>query len=495
MVGCDVSLTWMLPITINELRPVNIGSSYERTIATLSADLNCSVRDNSTMVCNMNISEDRPIAVLKIFNVTERQSGNYTLWKKTINQQQSSYPSKKLVVIGKPTIMEVRKPVLGLPFQMICNTTYEQGNYLYRWKINDTVRTTVNNINSHSISNLGMNHNFSNVTCQICFNPNASDLSSVTCENDGCSIDSDPYTIEVLYGPVNVSLSRGERHFYLKEHNIFTIDCFANCYPDCIFRWKGRNTIKSQKLNITFESRMAGQYSCHVTNHETNITLISDPIILHHAEEEFLSMGLVGVAVLLIVIGLLLLRQWRKNPSDKIDSKVLTELVVNLQTLTNGEISQGVSRIQNRLLPVPNTLEMSSRRGYRPRYLNQHRRSRSLHNLMDSTQNSFNPLQDSLSLQGLYYSSNTIERSLRNGSQSNGSMTKIHLSNCKENQLDEMSRLENGNNLEFLFSKVRNDTETTIDEHSADVESKIINKLQHITYEEDQQENLYNTID
>ncbi|KAL3886174.1 hypothetical protein ACJMK2_026183, partial [Sinanodonta woodiana] len=86
-------------------------------------------------------------------------------------------------------------------------------------------------------------------------------------------------------GPDNVSLSRGERHFYLNEHDIFTTECLANCYPNCIFVWKGRVTIESQNLHITFESSKAGQYACHVTNQQTNITLISDPITLHHNKE------------------------------------------------------------------------------------------------------------------------------------------------------------------------------------------------------------------
>ncbi|KAL3886173.1 hypothetical protein ACJMK2_026182, partial [Sinanodonta woodiana] len=59
-------------------------------------------------------------------------------------------------------------------------------------------------------------------------------------------------------GPDNVSLSRGERHFYLNEHDIFTTECLANCYPNCIFVWKGRVTIESQNLHITFESSKAG---------------------------------------------------------------------------------------------------------------------------------------------------------------------------------------------------------------------------------------------
>ncbi|KAL3886178.1 hypothetical protein ACJMK2_026187 [Sinanodonta woodiana] len=427
------------------------------------------------MLCNVNSSDDGLIVVLNIVNVTAGQSGNYTLWKKAVSKEQSSNTSIKLDVIGKPKIMKSEKAIFGLPLLMTCNASDEYEDYLYRWRINDIESTAVYNLNTYTISGLGMNYNFNNVTCQVCFNESARNLSCVTCEHDGCSKYSDPYTIQVLYGPDNVSLSRGERHFYLKEHDIFAIDCFANCYPNCSFKWKGRVTIESQKLNIIFESKMAGHYACHVTNQETNITLISDPITLHDGKDAFLSMGLVGVAVLLVVIGLLLVRQWRKNSSDKIDSQVLTELVVNLHTLTNGEISQGISRIHNRPLPVPNTHEISSRRHYRPPYPNPNRRSRSLQNIMDSIQDSFNPLRDGLSLQGLYSSSNTLNHE----TQAIGTTQNRHLSNCEENQLDDTSRLENGNNLDFLYAKVRKDRETIRDEPSAKAESKTLNNLQH----------------
>ncbi|KAL3886169.1 hypothetical protein ACJMK2_026178, partial [Sinanodonta woodiana] len=286
MAGCNISLTWILPDTRRDILSFSIRSSYEKNIANLrGAQTNCEVGNISSVICNVYSSDDGLIVVLNLFNATEGQSGNYTFWKRTLFLEQSSNTSKQLVVIGKPTIMEVQKPILGLPFQMICNTTYEQEHYLYRWRINDIQSTAVYNGNTYTISSLGMNNNFNNVTCQVCFNETARNLSCVTCGNDGCSKYSDPYTIQVLYGPDNVSLSRGERHFYLKEHDIFSIDCFANCYPKCIFWWKGRDTIESQKLTIIFESRMTGQYACHVTNQQTNVTLVSDPIIVHDATE------------------------------------------------------------------------------------------------------------------------------------------------------------------------------------------------------------------
>ncbi|KAL3886086.1 hypothetical protein ACJMK2_026109 [Sinanodonta woodiana] len=287
MDGCNISLTWIVLHAKWYFTPFIIGSSYERPIATLSSDRTCTVRGNSSVFCSMNIRDDWLIVVLSIFNVTAEQSGNYTLWKNTLFPEQIPYTSRNLVIIGQPTIMEVSKPVLGLRFQMTCNnTTFEQKPFLYRWRINDIERTIVYNVNSYTISSLGMNDTFSNVTCQVCWNQNTSIISCVTCQYDSCSIYSDPYTIQVIYGPVNVSLSREERHFYLKEHDIFAIDCFANCYPNCIFWWKGLDTIEGQKLNIFFEPRMSGQYACHVTNQQTNITIISDTITLHFAKEE-----------------------------------------------------------------------------------------------------------------------------------------------------------------------------------------------------------------
>ncbi|KAL3886170.1 hypothetical protein ACJMK2_026179 [Sinanodonta woodiana] len=175
----------------------------------------------------------------------------------------------------------------------------------------------------------------------------------------------------------------------------------------------------------------------------------------------------------------------------QIDSQVLTELVVNLQTLTNEEISQGISRIQNRLLPVPNPPEMSSRRRYRPQYLNPNRRSMSLHNLMDTTQDSFNPLRDGLSLQGLYSSSHTLDIRPRNGTQYDGPEKRRHLSNCEENQVDEMNSLENGNSIDFLNAKVRKDYKTIRDGHSAEAKSETLNKDVLLLYD-DARENITN---
>ncbi|KAL3886185.1 hypothetical protein ACJMK2_026194, partial [Sinanodonta woodiana] len=206
-------------------------------------------------------------------------------------------------------------------------------------------------------------------------------------------------------------------------------------------------------------------------------------------------LGLVGVAVLLVVIGLLLVRPWRNNSSDKIDSQVLTELVVNFQTLTNREISQGFTRIQNRPLPVPITHDMSIGGLNRPRYLNQNRRSMSLHNLTDAAQFSFNPIRDGLSLQGLYSSSNILDTSLWNGTQASGHVKRRPLSKCEENQQDDLNRLENGNNLDFVYAKVRKDRETNRDEHNAEGEPETLNNLQHFTFDDEPQENMYNTID
>ncbi|KAL3886171.1 hypothetical protein ACJMK2_026180, partial [Sinanodonta woodiana] len=344
--GCNISLTWRFPITKKQLLEFNIGISLERPVASVTAIPNCDVRDNTSMLCRVNNSNNWLIVVLNLFNVTEAQSGIYKFWKKARSTpEQYLNTSKTLVVIGKPNIVEIRKPIFGFPFEMTCKGTYEQEHYLYRWGKNGVEDTTVYNGNSYNISSLRMNDNFSNVTYQTCLNGNASNLSSVTCENDGCSIDSDSYTIHVLYGPNNVSLSREERHFYLKEYDIFVIDCFANCFPNCIFWWKGRETIENQKLNIIFESRKAGKYACHVTNQQTNVTLISETITLHYAMEAFPGMGLVGAVMLLLVIGVLLVRQWRKIPSGTVVSQVCVQ--------TQTEVSQTELERHNRHIHVP----------------------------------------------------------------------------------------------------------------------------------------------
>ncbi|KAL3886187.1 hypothetical protein ACJMK2_026196 [Sinanodonta woodiana] len=341
MTGCNISLTWSLRSTEMDFIAFNIGISYERPVASLLNDLYCRVWDNSSMFCYMSLSKHWLIIVLNIFNVTARESGNYTLWKRTLLEK-SSYTSKKLFIIGKPTIMEVRKPVLGLPFQMTCSITYEQKYFLYRWRIHDIESTTAYNVDTYTISSLGMHDNFSNVTCQVCLNQNTSNHSCVNCQNDGCSIYSDPYKIQVIYGPDNVSLSRAERQFYLKEHDIFAIYCFANCYPKCIFWWKGRYTIESQTLNIVFEPKMSGHYACYVTNQQTNITIISEPISLHYVKEDFQRenswVGTVTVCVFLLIIGILIVVTiWRRTSTTRtMGFGKLSQVCVQTQT----EVSQ-----------------------------------------------------------------------------------------------------------------------------------------------------------
>ncbi|KAK3605210.1 hypothetical protein CHS0354_038647 [Potamilus streckersoni] len=82
-------------------------------------------------------------------------------------------------------------------------------------------------------------------------------------------------------GPDNISLSHSVSYFYIEEHAKFTIECFASCHPNCKYLWKGHDTTESKTLVITsFEKEDAGNYTCYVTNQETNDTLNSKSIIL-----------------------------------------------------------------------------------------------------------------------------------------------------------------------------------------------------------------------
>ncbi|KAL3886191.1 hypothetical protein ACJMK2_026200 [Sinanodonta woodiana] len=105
--GSNISLTWILPDTRSHIS-FSIGRQFEKRIATRLADQNCEVWDNSSMHCNVNSTDDRLIVVLHIFNVATRQSGNYTLWKKTQLLDQSSYTYKHLVVIGESQIAKAK---------------------------------------------------------------------------------------------------------------------------------------------------------------------------------------------------------------------------------------------------------------------------------------------------------------------------------------------------------------------------------------------------
>ncbi|KAL3886186.1 hypothetical protein ACJMK2_026195 [Sinanodonta woodiana] len=91
----------------------------------------------------------------------------------------------------------------------------------------------------------------------------------------------------------------------------------------------------------------------------------------------------------------------------------------------------------------------------------------SLYNLTDTQHNSL-----------LNSSSNELDLSLSNGTQANGPIQRSHFSNCVENQLDDMSRLENINSLEFLKANVRKNKEPSRDQHRAEAKSETLNNIQ-----------------
>ncbi|KAL3886172.1 hypothetical protein ACJMK2_026181 [Sinanodonta woodiana] len=118
----------------------------------------------------------------------------------------------------------------------------------------------------------------------------------------------------------------------------------------------------------------------------------------------------------------------------------------------------------------------------------------SLHNLMDPTQNSFNPLRNGLSSQGLYYSSHTLDRSLVNinVTEANAPIKRKHLSNCEEeNHLDDMSRLDYKNNLKCMYANNIKDKKTKRAEQNDEAESETLNSLQKLSFDVEPQENIY----
>ncbi|KAK3605213.1 hypothetical protein CHS0354_038650 [Potamilus streckersoni] len=462
--GWNVSLYWTLVNSEITSLQVNILNSTGSKIAELS-DNECTSNDDS-FYCNISNSTAMWILSLDIHNVSARQSGNYVI------QTYQGF---------KPTnISYVNLVVIGL---------------MYKWRINDKEITPLSNVNVYNISSVGMDINFNNVTCRVCLNETASNVLRVNWKYDNCSTDSDTYTIHVIYGPTNISLNLSEINFYLKDDEFFAIDCFANCKPNCTFRWKGQDTIDNSKLIFpNFEPRMAGQYTCYVTNQETNATSKSNTIILHHVKDnnikkedniEVIGMGLVGVAVLLMVIGHTLLVQWCRNSSNK--------KVVNRQTPTNEEMSQVISRIQNRPLPDHNTQETASRRPTRPKYPNLQRKSRSLYNLLDSAQDSFSPLRGGLSLQALQPSPNINGRNHKNGKTDHATIKERRFSSCEDHLGDES--LPENVQPDALYANARNDRITSKDKQKIGAKFESLRNIRQESFEHESQEDLYNTID
>ncbi|KAK3605211.1 hypothetical protein CHS0354_038648 [Potamilus streckersoni] len=165
----------------------------------------------------------------------------------------------------------------------------------------------------------------------------------------------------------------------------------------------------------------------------------------------------------------------------------------NIRTKIDGEMLKGISKIQNRPLPVPTT---TCRRPYRPIFANHKRKSRSLHNLFDTAHDAFYPLTGGLSLQLLHSHSIIMSRNRVNGTRDNDSIKKRRFSDCEDNQLNNISDDEDGFKLEFMYAKDRKeqDKKTDGDKHNASTNSESLINLRHDVFEQDPQENLYSTI-
>ncbi|KAK3609626.1 hypothetical protein CHS0354_038629 [Potamilus streckersoni] len=482
-----------------EVVSATIFNSYGNITAELAA-LDCNVLDVSSTYCSLFLRDEEWILSLTLFNVTEKQNGNYTL-QLFQGLEEKDVRSKTLVVIGKPIIMEVGTPVLHQPFQLACNTPHRLKCFTFRWKINDTWIAPSNNANAHHVSSLSITDNFSQVSCHVCLNETRSGYVSETLDRALCSIESDIYIIEVTYGPDNVSLSVKESHFYLKKHEPFTIGCFANCSPQCTFRWKGHDSTEGEKLVITsFEPRMAGQYACYVTNQRTNVTINSDFIFLHHEKVTLLArenedpqstqylMWAVIVSVFLLLVGLLILiMHWHKATNSR-------ELCQPCVGQAHSAVSREKPRGPHRPLPIPAVQENVSRINWRLYYRKGQRSSVSLENLADQTISFRNQRRENVPLTSFFRSPNTIERIINNRDRTDDSVNRT----CGSELYSLLCCVEESatrNRPLTMVAKVKRDHEFANDEQitAQNFETKknpIQEDFAHIF-----QENPYNTID
>ncbi|KAL3886018.1 hypothetical protein ACJMK2_026043 [Sinanodonta woodiana] len=280
--GCNATLQWdMSNISYEQertdFRIIRIIDNAGDVIATKESD-QCMSKNNLSMNCRLSDKNDDLLILLTLINITTNHTGNYTAWfKKDLHFENKTTP---LIVIDKPRIMEVRKPVLNHKFTVTCTTSYIADCITYYWKINGS--DLQDSINIHaSMSNLTyrnvtMMDNFSTLTCRAGIDK---------CSNRLCnsSEDSDPYTVKPYYGPLYVYLSLNESLVYLEENITFKVKCSASCYPPCTFRWESYYlNVDNEELVIhNFNKRLSGGYTCTATNRETGVTANSYLLVIH----------------------------------------------------------------------------------------------------------------------------------------------------------------------------------------------------------------------
>ncbi|KAL3886360.1 hypothetical protein ACJMK2_026358 [Sinanodonta woodiana] len=281
--GCNATLQWDMSYSSYEQERTDfrIIDNAGDVIATKENN-QCMSINNLSMSCILSHKNDAWIMSLTLMNITTNHTGNYTAWIKKDDVILSEKKTKPLIVIDKPRITELRKPLLHKSFSVMCTTSYTSDCVNYYWKINgsdlqDSIHLDAT-MSYLAYRNVTMMDNFSRLTCRA---------GTETCINVLCnsSEDSDPYTIEPHYGPMYVSLTHNESHIYLEENTSFKVKCSADCYPACAFRWESYYiNVDSEELLIeNFNERYSGPYICTARNRETGVSAKSSPLLLHYA--------------------------------------------------------------------------------------------------------------------------------------------------------------------------------------------------------------------
>ncbi|KAL3886319.1 hypothetical protein ACJMK2_026321 [Sinanodonta woodiana] len=279
--GCNATLQWNMSNNKykHERTMFRIIDNAGDVIATKENN-QCISKNNLFMSCILSHKNDAWIMALTLMNITSNHTGNYTAWFKVDESPHSETKTMPLIIIDKPQIMEVRKPLVNQNFSVMCITSYTSDCITYYWKINGSkLQDSINlyaTMSTLTYRNVTMMDNFSRLTCQA----RIENCSNVLCNSYE---DSDPYTIEPYYGPMYVSLTHNESHIYLEENTTLKVKCSANCYPACTFQWVGNyiNVDNEELLINNFNERYSGPYTCTAKNRETGVTAKSSLLLLH----------------------------------------------------------------------------------------------------------------------------------------------------------------------------------------------------------------------
>ncbi|KAK3602310.1 hypothetical protein CHS0354_001746 [Potamilus streckersoni] len=390
------------------------------------------------------------------------------------------------------------KPILHESFIVTCNISFIHECLTFHWKIKgtDVEYTSSDNASKLKFTNLTTTDNSIKLECQVgmekCVDENYAQHSCVSAE-------SDTYMVLPYYGPYNVFFNLTENNIYLRENASFILNCYADCYPVCIFRWESYYmNVENEELVINkFESAMAGPYTCIARNRETNMTEKSRPVFLHHmkdfisvttihsynsrgdtvtAIQSYTSRGDSGQReelywigpVFLIVVFVILVTLWRIRASRGINNRKKRH---PRKEQPNSEVSLANAWMNSRALPCPPVQDVFTRRNITD-YPKLQRHFRSLEKQDISV---YNQIGESVSLQILSHSSDVLDRQISDDL-SNLSVYDYSIDNIIEETSQETGRTER------YYYESSSDTchDETVDVHATD--ESYLHPISGLTY-------------